>query len=244
MKIWVTRAAPGAERTASRLRTLGHDPLTAPVLWVRRLDVDPPDLTAVSAIAFTSVNAVQSFAARLSDRMSDEGAVRRIPVFAVGDATAAEAAALGFALVASADGDVSALARAMLKSHRGGVVLHPCATEAAGDLAAGLAEGGVRVRSYPLYETIGLDETPGVIAAALCARTLDVVMVHSPKAARVLKSLLDRIPREARASVGLAALSPACAAPLARCDFADIIVAPSPREDALLREIASWEAAG
>ncbi len=40
-RIWVTRAEPGAEATAARLRALGHAPLVASLLGVRLLP--PPD---------------------------------------------------------------------------------------------------------------------------------------------------------------------------------------------------------
>ena len=38
--IWVTRTQPGAEATAGRLRAMGFDPLVAPLLEVRALDLD------------------------------------------------------------------------------------------------------------------------------------------------------------------------------------------------------------
>ena len=34
MKVWVTRASPGAEATATRLTALGHTPLVAPLLLI------------------------------------------------------------------------------------------------------------------------------------------------------------------------------------------------------------------
>ena len=245
MRIWVTRAQPGAEQTAERLRALGHDPLVAPVLYVRRLAVDPPDLTGISAIVFTSANAVRSFAGLVPDGAPDSELARRLPVYAVGDATAAEARENGFATVVSADGDAAVLARAMLKRRDeiGGLVLHPCALEAAGDVAGVLARDGVQVRPLALYDTAGVEEIPATAAFALRSQALDLVMIHSPKAARVLRSLMPS-PQPLASLAGkklpaLAALSAACAAPLTGLGFAAVVLASAPREDALLKEFAA-----
>ncbi|MDB5446123.1 MAG: hemD, partial [Phenylobacterium sp.] len=35
-KIWITRAQPGADATAERVRGMGHQALVAPLLAVRR----------------------------------------------------------------------------------------------------------------------------------------------------------------------------------------------------------------
>ncbi|MGI8842005.1 MAG: uroporphyrinogen-III synthase, partial [Caulobacteraceae bacterium] len=116
--VWITRAPPGAEATAERVRALGFAPVVAPLLAVRAVGEGPIDLVGVGALAFTSANAVAAFAAR-----SPEGVV---PVFAVGEATAAAARAAGFSAVVSADGDVAALA-ATIAARAGaltGAVLH------------------------------------------------------------------------------------------------------------------------
>ena len=78
-RVWVTRAEPGASRTAARLGALGFEPVVAPLLTIRTL-TPVIDLSGVAALAFTSVNGVTAFAALNADRDK--------PVFAVGDATA------------------------------------------------------------------------------------------------------------------------------------------------------------
>ena len=79
MRVWVTRTRPGADATAARLRERGHEPVVAPVLEVRALP-SSVHLADIGALAFTSANAVDAFAA-----LSVEG--RTLPVFAVGDAS-------------------------------------------------------------------------------------------------------------------------------------------------------------
>ena len=50
-RIWVTRAQPGADATAERVRALGHDALVAPLLAVRALPDVQVDLSGVAALA-------------------------------------------------------------------------------------------------------------------------------------------------------------------------------------------------
>ena len=119
MRIWVTRTAPDAEATASRLLAMGHEPLTAPVLAVRALPGSAPDLQGVGALAFTSRNGVSAFIALSSER--------RLPVFAVGPSTAEAARTAGFWDVHAGGGDVEGLAQLILRrrSTIAGQVLHP-----------------------------------------------------------------------------------------------------------------------
>src|SRR4051812_26476328 len=126
-RIWITRAQPGADVTAERVRALGHDAVVAPLLAVKPLADVHIDLSGVAALAFTSANGVRAFA--------DVSGDRSLKVFAVGAATAAAARAAGFRSVLSADGDVDALAEgiAMRRTELRGAVLHPGAAEPAGD---------------------------------------------------------------------------------------------------------------
>ena len=87
-KIWITRAQPGADATAERVRALGHDAVVAPLLAVQVLPDVEIDLRGVAALAFTSANGVRAFA--------DANGERGLKVFAVGAATAQAARKAGF----------------------------------------------------------------------------------------------------------------------------------------------------
>src|ERR1700760_3247119 len=93
LKIWITRAQPGADATAERVRLMGHEPIIAPLLAVKLAPGVDVSLSGVAALAFTSANGVRAFA-----DLSGERAIR---VFAVGAATAEAAKAAGFRLVLS-----------------------------------------------------------------------------------------------------------------------------------------------
>lgn len=218
MRIWITRAEPGASRTAEKLRALGHQPVIAPLLEVHPLP-GRIVLDGVGALAFTSANGVRAFA----ERSPDPDLWRALPVFAVGDATAAAAQKAGFGQVMSASGDLHALAD-LIAAHAPaikGAVLAPGPREPAGDLPRALAAQGVTGRALALYETLPL--FPNGIGP------VDAVLVHSPKAAERLAVVLG-------GELGPAAycISPAAAAPLAGHPFAKVVWADHPDEDSLL----------
>jgi uroporphyrinogen-III synthase len=218
-RVWVTRAQPGARATAARLSALGFEPLVLPVLEVRTLPARI-DLGGVAALAFTSANGVAAFAAACAQR--------RLPVFAVGDASASAARAAGFAEVASAAGDVAALAGLIAAAKPDGAVLHPGAAEPAGELAP----DGVEMRALALYETVS---APVTLADLGPVDGLAGVLIHSPKAARRVAEILA-----GREVSGLHAwcISPAAAANLTPLALAAVAIAPLPNEEALLSLVA------
>lgn len=232
LAVWVARTRPGADETAERLKVLGHHPLIAPVLEVRALAGPAIDLAGAGALAFTSANGLRAFA--------DACPVRDLPVFAVGDTTAAAAKAEGFSTVRSASGDVVALAAQIAAGRDGfaGLVLHPCAVQPAGDLVGELARAGVTARAAAVYDTHERETLPDLIASALDEEALDVVLIHSPRAARVVHRLLDTPLRRVQAQrLRVVGLSPACLVPLGPLAFARAAAAPRPTEDDLLAEL-------
>jgi uroporphyrinogen-III synthase len=231
-QVWVTRAQPGAETTAARLLAAGLRPLVAPLLEAHALaaaqsEFERPQLDAIDALAFTSANGVRAFAA-LDPR-------RDLPAFCVGAATASAARAAGFAAAVSAEGDATALA-ALLATRLppGARVLHPCATETAGDLATPLTAAGLGLRALPLYETRAVDALPPAVAAAFEAHALDALLIHSPKASRAAARLLAPLGHDALGEVEVCAISEAALAPLRALPFAALKAAATPDEIALL----------
>jgi len=216
VRVWITRAEPGASRTAARVRALGHQPLVAPLLTIRPLPVDPAALRDAATLAFTSANAVAAWAA-LTDR-------RALPVFTVGAATADAARAAGFADVRSADGDVDALAALLARERPSQPILHPCAAKPAGDLAAALALTGLHVLRMPIYAAADAPSLPAEAAEA------ERILLHSPRAARTLARLGDARLR----TLPTLCLSPAVADPLLAAGFTALQIAARPDEAALL----------
>ncbi len=214
-RVWITRSQPGAAATAARVQSLGWTPLVAPLIEIRPCG-GPVDLAGVGALAFTSAAGVRVFAALSAERA--------LPVFAVGEATAAVAAEVGFAEVFSADGDVAALS-ALIGARRGsfaGDVLNPGAKERAGALTG--------ARTLTVYES-----HPATLPTDFAIAGLDAVLLHSPRAARLAADLFRGALEPAMAAV---CLSPAVAAPLAGLGL-EVRIAVAPNEAALLRRLAA-----
>ena len=220
-RVWITRAQPGAARTAARLTALGFEPVVAPLLTIRPLPdaLDAaPDFASVAALAFTSPNGVEAFAALTPD-------LRDRPVFAVGDATAEAARDAGFIDARSAAGDIHALAALIADSPIHGLILAPGAREPAGDLPALLPEHAVR--RLPVYAA---EETDAPVPA-----DFDAVLLHSPRAARALAAALATVLTPDAAANRLAVcISAAAAAPLNALSFAEIRTAEAPDENSVL----------
>ena len=226
--IWITRTSPDNEKTVDALRRLGLEALALPVLRVKGLPAkalnEQPD-----AIVFTSVNGVRhhSICPALLD----------IPVFAVGNRTAQSAALAGYTKVVSADGDVSDLERLIVRSLPPGSRLrHLSARRPAGDLTGNLHRKGYRAIRMAVYET--RENTAADLLACLpCLERIGGIMIHSPRAGRVVRCCLDKLPRRFDGIVYC--ISAAAAAPFVGMEGIDIRVAARPDEAAMLNLIGN-----
>ncbi len=198
------------------MRALGHLPLVAPLLTVVPLGFDAEALNGAGALAFTSVNGARACAL--------PSVSRRTPVFAVGAATADAARAAGFLQVRSADGDVAALAALLIEARPPQPVVLAGASAPAGDLVGVLTAAGLRATRIAVYAAEDAEVLP---AAAVEA---DVVLLHSPRAARTLAALADPRLRQ----TATLCLSDAVAEPLRRSGFLLVSVAVEPTDKALL----------
>ena len=179
----VTRPADDAAETAARLRTMGIEPVVAPVTRIERVKSETLDLDGTQAILATSGNGVRALAGATAHR--------DIPLLAVGDSTAAVAREAGFRSVASADGaseDLVKLATAMLDPASGRLV--HAAGEAAGDaLCRALAARGFEAAPAVLYRAVPLPLSAGA-RQLLAAGGIAFALFLSAGAARVFADLL------------------------------------------------------
>ena len=144
-RILITRPREDAEPLAEVLAEHGIQSLIEPLMRAEVLPGEPLELEGVQALIASSANGIRAFAAR--------DARRCLPVCAVGDATAAAAREAGFTEVASASGDVEALAAMIIASRdpRKGAFVHIAGTVSAGDLGGRLQAAGFDYRRAVLY---------------------------------------------------------------------------------------------
>jgi uroporphyrinogen-III synthase len=206
----------------------GLVPLVAPLLETADLPEAAAALDALPAsavLAFTSANGVRAFA-RLTPR-------RDLKAWCVGPATAGAARLAGFVDVVVGGGDVEALARDLLAAAPVGDIVHASALEPAGDLVGRLVAAGRPARRLAVYAAREAHPAPVRLQAALDAER---ILVHSPRAARILAGLLGGRGGPGPQVVGL---SPACLAPLASLDLAGTRAPASPLESDLINLLAS-----
>ncbi len=157
----VTRPREEAETLAAALAARGVGALIEPLLEVRFCPAAPIDLTGVQAILCTSGNGVRALA-----RIPAE---RQVPLFAVGDSTAARARTEGFATVASASGNMDDLVHLIAERLQPGAgkLLHICGTAVAGGLVGRLRALGFTAEQYALYDARPVASLSDPAAAAL-----------------------------------------------------------------------------
>jgi uroporphyrinogen-III synthase len=237
-RILITRPREDAEPLAAILAGHGIDALIEPLMQAKAVGGGPLDLDRVQALIATSANGVRAFADR--DRR------RSLPVCAVGDATARAAREAGFAPVASASGDVEALAEMIIGSldPAAGALLHVAGTVSAGDLGGRLSAAGFDYRRAVLYAMRPAQALSAAAREALERGSIAGVALYSPRTAALFTELVaahDLVPR----CEGLRAycLSVAVAEKAARLPFAARITAARPDQPAMVDAILA-DAAG
>ena len=215
--VWITRTRPGADRTAARVRALGHRPLVAPLLVVEATDAAPAPQGW--DIAFTSPNGVAHY----------RGATGST-AWCVGAATAEAARAAGFADVRTGPGDVEGLT-GLLLAEGARPLLHWAGAHVRGALVETLRKAGREAGRRTAYRARAVEALPPDVAEAA---PVDAVLFHSPRASEVFAALSG----DRRLALTSVCLSPATDAPLGgglatkpafvRC------VATRPTEDALM----------
>lgn len=185
MRILITRPRDDARRLADLLQARGHQVFCEPLLTIEPEADAAIDLTGVQALVFTSANGVRAFAR--------SSAQRRLPVFSVGEATAAVARDLGFATVTRAGGDVGSLAALIIASldPNRGPLFHAVGKHAAGDLTGSLAAAGFGVRRVALYEAKAAGALTEKATSLLAGRELDAAVFFSPRTAETFVRLVE-----------------------------------------------------
>jgi uroporphyrinogen-III synthase len=232
-RVLVTRPEPGASRTAAALTEAGIEAIICPFTESRDLPVSDDAIAEAArsaAVAVTSAKALTHAPPALID------ALRAKPVFAVGDATAQAARALGMGDVRSADGDATALAGLIGASIPDDApVAYLCGRVRTGDLERSLSETGRKITLIETYDIQKVSHLTDKIKEALHNDDLDGIMLHSGMSARLLA---DAIQTEGYHQLienkTLFLISERAGMSLDGISEARIVAAPAPRDDALV----------
>jgi uroporphyrinogen-III synthase len=225
MRVLITRPQPDAGRTAAALAERGHIAVLAPVTEIRTSGAALPG-GSFDAIAATSHHA---FAA-------PEGLDRRLPVFAVGGRTAAEARAAGFRDVRVGRGDAAGLADLLrLTLPRPARLLYLAGRDRKPLLEEAVAAAGYGIAVAEVYGAEPLPGWPAEAEAALRGRAVDAALHYSRRSVDLTLALAARTGLEdAVLLLRHFCLSGDCAEPLMERRAFSVAVADRPDEDALL----------
>lgn len=225
----VTRPDPDASDTAARLGALGIEGVACPLLVHQTLDVGLPEPKGFAALAVTSANALRA--------LDERGVLARyvnLPLYAVGDRTAAMARDLGFADVTSANGAFADLAELLVHAPLDGPIFYPAARDMSADLGKSLAPFGRMVITAEVYAMNPVAALPEGLAARLGGE-IGAALFYSKRTAQTFVRLLERdLDQPARARLAMLCLSEAVAEPLLDAHFVRVGLADHPSEEAMM----------
>lgn len=213
----IFRPEPGAQQTAARAAALGLDPVVAPIFAVQPLKWPAPAANDVDAVMLTSANAVRHAGPELKSFLA-------LPCYAVGEATAREARAAGFADIRTGPGDGAALLE-MARHDAIARVLHLCGRD-----HIDAVPGGMSVLRRLVYAAEPVLQLPVQAISALRGGAL--ALLHSPRAGAEFARLVD-VASADRSAIRIAAIS-AATADAAGEGWKQKAVAARPRDEALL----------
>jgi uroporphyrinogen-III synthase len=235
MAILVTRPYPDNEATGSVLRARGFAVLLAPMLRFEPLSFRDDPEAEYGAVIVTSANALRAIEPQLAGHRLLE-----LPVFAVGEHSAAAARAAGFGQVISADGDAAALRDRVLESVRAkqlkrkSALLYLAGHDLSRDLAGELSGRGFDVVTQTTYRMVPLSSLPRDVCDAFAANQVDAVLHYSRRSARAFVEAIRAGGVEISAlAVPQCCISANVAAILREAGAAGVTVASSPDENAL-----------
>ncbi len=232
MRLLVTRPEPDALLLKARLEAMGHQASVAPLLSVSFDDADEFDLSEVQALIATSRNGLRGLKAQNAHKIA-----ALLPLYAVGRATAKDAAALGFSEIITGGGTVATLVPEIVASAdpQAGVLLHLAGDELAGNLADDLEQYGFRLLQPVVYRMVPATHLDDTIAAHIQAGELDGVLLFSPRTAAIYASLISYHGlQSAVVSITHYCLSPTVARRLTPLGPVPIAVAAAPTLDGML----------
>jgi uroporphyrinogen-III synthase len=221
VRLLVTRPEPDASETAARLNALDIETVVEPLLIAETLATTLPPAEGFAALAVTSANTLRALAAR-----GDIERLMGLPVYTVGDKTAAVARSYGFADVTSAAGNFGDLVALLLAAGIKGPILYPAASKQAGDLRAALAPHGIMVITVPVYAMNPAPKMTTPMAG------IDGALLYSRRTAEAFVALAP--PDLDRARLGMLCLAEPVAEPLMAAHFVRVSLADHPSEEAMM----------
>jgi len=232
MRLLVTRPEPDALKLRAALEELGHEATVEPLLQVSFPQGIRIDLEGVQTVIATSRNALRALRSH-----PVRAAIRKLPLFAVGKATAQEARAMGFETVVTGAGSAEELVAHVVSAAdpADGLLLHLAGDRLAGDIKGELEQQGFRVLQPVVYRTTAATAFSNDTVEQLAMGEIDGVILLSPRTATIYARLMAKHSlRQAAGTLVHYCLSEAVAERLAPLGELNIQVAEAPRIEEIL----------
>lgn len=235
MSILVTRPHPDNEATAESLRARGHAVLLAPALKCEPVAFHGESEASYGAILVTSANAIRAVTPQLRDL-----GLLGLPLFAVGEHTAAAARDAGFAKVIVAGGDAASLRDKVMQSARDKVLkkkstlLYLAGEDLSRDLGGDLDAAGFSVITHTNYRMTPVKHLPREVCEGFAAHGVEAVLHYSRRSARAfLDAARDEGVEISALAIPQCCLSETVASALHEAGASQVLVAATPDENAL-----------
>jgi uroporphyrinogen-III synthase len=239
MAVLVTRPHPDDEATAAALRARGFEVLRAPMLRFEPVAFHDDEDAAYGAVIVTSANALRGIEPHLGGSR-----LLKLPLFAVGERTAAAARGAGFEHVIAAEGDATGLRDLVLASvktkalKKASALLHLAGADLARDLAGELGERGFTVVTHTTYRMLPVSSLPDEVCEAFAANRVEAVLHYSRRSARAFLDAARAAGVEISAlAIPQCCISAAVAAVVRDAGATQVMVAASPDENALFEAL-------
>lgn len=235
MHVLLTRPEGDVAALKTRIEALGCSVSVAPLLQIAFRPIAPDALSDATSVIATSRNALKALAQ--SDALS---AALALPLFAVGPATAQLAKDLGFSTVIAGPGTGTDLVPVIAgySGSKSGRLVHVTGDHLAFDLADALRPHGIALRTLPAYASVAAETLPGKTTVALAARTIDAVVLMSPRTAATWARLTASLPdKPSLTDVTHICLSAAVADAISGMPDVKTVIAEKPNADAIISAV-------
>ena len=252
MRVLVTRPEPGGQRTAERLAGLGHEPVRMP-LFETVVTATIDDLPPVEEIRGLIATSARAFAMFVKDGVSARG-LGKVPVHAVGRATAQAARDAGFLRVDDAGGTAAALSEALIHLRpqdatvseasssgvRSGALVYLAGVPRTPVIETALEAHDPGFRVVDCYRMTEISYSTDILKTDFLSPPPEAVLLYSANAARRFSALVDAAKLAGCLdSTGFLCLSPAIAGQLRKAWQDRTVVAERPDEDSLVASLAA-----
>jgi uroporphyrinogen-III synthase len=240
MAVLVTRPQPDDEVTAASLRSKGFEALRAPMLRFEPVAFQDDLDARYGAVIVTSANALRGIEPQLAGHR-----LLKLPLYAVGEHTAATARRIGFSQVIPANGNATALRDLMLASvkakelKKASTLLYLAGADLARDLAGELGERGFTVVTSTTYRMNPVSSLPREVCDAFAANRIEAVLHYSRRSARAFLEAARAAGVEISAlAIPQCCISAAVALVVRDAGAMQVMVAASPDENSLFEALA------